>query len=412
VKITRYFHPIGQGGFTSEHHEFGHNKFFTIVYDCGVAHNRRSADSVVRHPVLKGRDIDILFISHFDYDHVCKLKVLASHVGKIKNVVMPLLHKQEQIILTNLYRLSGFNILTLINAPEKYFGNGTKVFRVAPGTRPDGEYDGPVDGDPVSLDTLPSSVPLRSGVRISLPLNTAPLGHDWIFIPYNHEYSAHSHLLQTELDIQGFNIELLRTDPTYTLRQAINRRDILKKIYNKLPGGINQNSMLVYSGPEHHSSPLTLKHNLQGYDICSLPTLNSHIETFSRAFAIWSDYDLNELTMYYLADIFCGYFEQSFYAPGCIYTGDINLNHIDIHNVFKQVWRQVSTLQIPHHGARPCFNTSLLDHKRLICPIAVGSNFYLSYGHPAISVINSIIQMKGIPVFVTERNPAFIQVIA
>jgi hypothetical protein len=47
----------------------------------------------------------------------------------------------------------------------------------------------------------------------------------------------------------------------------------------------------------------------------------------------------------------------------------------------------------------------------MICPIAVGSNFHKSYGHPAISVINTIIQKSCIPAFVTEKNTAFVQTI-
>ena len=68
MKIKRIFHPIGQGAFYSERHEN-----LNIVYDCGNWKNTKQATKIVQSAFKKDEVIDILFISHFDYDHVSSI---------------------------------------------------------------------------------------------------------------------------------------------------------------------------------------------------------------------------------------------------------------------------------------------------------------------------------------------------
>ena len=67
-KIIRTFHPVGQGAFYSERHEN-----FNVVYDCGTEYPKRTDKGIkrtVETAFRKDEEIDILFISHFDFDHV------------------------------------------------------------------------------------------------------------------------------------------------------------------------------------------------------------------------------------------------------------------------------------------------------------------------------------------------------
>ena len=75
--IIRTFHPVGQGAFYSERHND-----FNIVYDCGTEWKNRGKkviDKTIQSSFSKEDVIDILFISHFDYDHVSKIKVFYNH---------------------------------------------------------------------------------------------------------------------------------------------------------------------------------------------------------------------------------------------------------------------------------------------------------------------------------------------
>lgn len=69
--IERIFHTVGQGAFYSEKHEN-----FNIVYDCGTEWKNRTnktIDKTIKQSFSKDDEIDILFISHFDYDHEKKV---------------------------------------------------------------------------------------------------------------------------------------------------------------------------------------------------------------------------------------------------------------------------------------------------------------------------------------------------
>ncbi len=94
--IQRIFHPIGQGAYYSERHDN-----YNIVYDCGNWKNTKKADRVVENSFNKTDKINLLFISHFDIDHVNKINVLKSNF-KIEKVVLPLLHKEEKKLLSNI----------------------------------------------------------------------------------------------------------------------------------------------------------------------------------------------------------------------------------------------------------------------------------------------------------------------
>nr|WP_181718133.1 hypothetical protein [Pseudomonas putida] len=326
---------------------------------------------------------------------------------------MPLLSKDEKFRLTNLFRASGFNLLKLINSPEKFFGSTTRVFSVAPGGRQDADGDGPRDEAAVSLDSLSPTKSLRSGVKISVPIGTVPHSHDWVFIPYNYESATNLALLEAELTKVGISTHRIKTDPKYTLDKSIVGRKIIKGVYSRLPGGINLNSMIVYSGPENRTSRLRLRENLQDrIKLHRIPWLKSHAGLVAQKYPVWKYYFLGSNDLRALDFFFDDEFEYLFQLPGCIYTGDVDFNQVEIPRVFREVWDQVGTLQIPHHGAAPCFDDSILKGQKLICPIAVGTKFLRKYGHPAKSVIDSIIMHGCVPVFVTELNEEFVQIIS
>ena len=104
--ILRVFHPIGQGAFYSERHDN-----FNIVYDCGEWKNSKRATKVVEGSFEKSSTIDILFISHFDFDHVSKINVLKQSFN-IKFCILPVIHPEQkkitEFLLSNL-RILGYS---------------------------------------------------------------------------------------------------------------------------------------------------------------------------------------------------------------------------------------------------------------------------------------------------------------
>jgi hypothetical protein len=379
--IQRIFHTIGQGAFYSERHEN-----INIVYDCGTEWSNRAKsifDRVVTQSFNKNEIIDILFISHFDYDHVSKIETLKKQVKKIERVVLPLLHDNEKKLLSNFYRVLGFNILTLINSPEEYFGEKTKIIYV----RPTENIENPINenAQPQNLDEIvnPSDIsPIEVESGVQLTINGLK---NWIFIPFNGNYIKNHQRLIDELNIEGFNSTKLSSDTSYTLNQIVKDVSISKvkggkkfqEIYDRLDGKINQNSMFLYSGPTKNSQ--YNKH-------CFVGDMNKHI--YNHLYYQYNNFD----------------------KTGCIYTGDGDLNIVDIKSVFKNYWENVGTIQIPHHGDIKAFNKKVLKDKYYSCPISVGKNN--TYGHPSSRIIAEILTSRSYPILVTEElDSMYIEII-
>jgi hypothetical protein len=352
--LQRTFHPIGQGAFYSERHQN-----YNVVYDCGNWKNTKLSSSVVQQSFKINETIDILFISHFDADHVNKIFVLKNHCRKIYNVVLPLLHENEKRLLVNFFlALNRSETANLIHNPRAFFGEETNLIYVEPSDNFDEKLD-EINIDQIKKIDDGDFLKIRSGTEIFSKAT------DWIYVPYNYNYDARKLELEKHFILHGLNIDLFQNDLSY----AITHRSKIKAIYNSLTGQINQNSMLVYSGP------IAKKYNL--------------------------------VTSYQTGrDFWC---EDS--RAGCVFTGDADLNIVNINSLFSKYWNEIGTVQIPHHGDIRCFNSNFFDGRNYHCPISVGTNN--SYGHPSPIVISSILANSSYPVQITEKLlSGFIQIIA
>ena len=372
--IQRCFLPVGQGAFYSERHMF-HNININIVYDCGTEYkNRNNTDikNVVRQSFSEDDVIDILFISHFDFDHISLIDTLRKTVKRIKRVVIPLLQEEEKVFLYNVYKALGEDDLAqLVNKPNEFFGEGTHIITIDPSS---GEENR--GGDPIVLsDEARGSQSVRSGTPLTLP----DIDSYWVFVPYNHEYQSRRREFCKKLTEEGIDIDKLRHDSQYTLCPAIKKT--IKDIYKGLSGGINENSMFLYSGPLYKKD------------------LDIHF--WRRRYWLKCLYWEHP---YYCTD------HYNTYRVACLYTGDGDLNKVDVRSVYKQYWDLIGTIQIPHHGSLPSFNEKVLDGRRFICPISVGKNN--SYGHPSQKVISEILLHESYPILVTEDiDSALVEVI-
>lgn len=358
--IQRIFHPIGQGAFYTEKHPN-----FNIVYDCGNWKRAKLADNVVKQSFKSTEVIDILFISHFDADHVNKIIVLKNHCKVIRNVILPLLHDDEKIVLVNFFKTLEYNdVASLIENPENYFDDETKVIFVEPTENPEGNEITEVNIENLQKSSTEQRIKISSYTQIFSKIN------NWFFVPFNYNYTTRNTELKNLFIKNGLNITQFKNDLNY----ALANRTKVKFIYNSLTGLINQNSMMVYSGPKDNYYK-----NVKSYH-------NNN---------------------YYFP--FCHFANES-NRIGCIYTGDSDLNMVNIRLVFRKYWANVGTVQIPHHGDIKCLNDAFFDGNFYICPISVGIKN--TYGHPSPLTISSILLNNSIPVEVTEKlNSALIQII-
>ena len=69
---------------------------------------------------------------------------------------------------------------------------------------------------------------------------------DWVFVPYNHLNKERGEDFRAKLQADGIDVGKLE-NPGYVLDK--DRCKKIKACYKKIDGGINQNSMFLYSGP-------------------------------------------------------------------------------------------------------------------------------------------------------------------
>lgn len=378
--IRRIFYPVGQGAFYSERHES-----YNIVYDCGSM-SISKGKKIVSQRFSKEDIIDILFISHFDYDHISLIEDLKATVKEIRFVVMPLLHPDEKILLFNIFTALGENNLAiLVNNPNKFFGAETRIISVQVYEEKKEEEINSEEEEVANIELfnligIEQNQEIPSGTPISIDNDS-----DWIFIPFNYEYKSQNNKLLSKLEKNGIDINKLKTvsDYDYTKHQKT-----IKNIYKEV-GNINQNSMFLYSGPQ--------KENYQCYQgvYWDLRLLSPFSTPSRHPFPSLSKYSFINLNKYPLKDSL-----PCQYKVACLYTGDGDLNKVDMKEIYKDYWYLIGTIQIPHHGSLKSFNESILKDQYFLCPFSVGENN--SYGHPSGKVISKILSYASFPLLVTE----------
>lgn len=380
-KIIRTFHPVGQGAFYSERHlKDGNN--YNIVYDCGNWRNTKNANKVVSQAFDKNDTINVLFISHFDFDHVSMIKTLIESVGSIDNVVIPLLERDDKVLQKafNHFHTNSSDVEKLIDDPGSFFDKKTHIVHVRKTNNP----ELPIQYvDPIDLEELGNRDEIHSGTRIRFCGE-----YDWIFIPYNYDNENRLEQLIETLRSNGIDIEKLN-DAEYI---SAHSKEI-KKCYesNKVDGTINENSMLLYSGPidSQHKHVLT--------------------DLFYRTHFFYNScFRHDKCWHHHLHDCPCDLCDR----PACIYSGDSNFKVVQIHNIFRSLWGNVGTVQIPHHGSINSFNSSFgfYKNRKFLCPISHGIKN--NYGHPSVKVIGKLLEYGNSPIEITEdTDSTFIEII-
>ena len=386
--VTRTIQPVGQGGFYTEIFEIPNQKgeisTRCVVYDCGSATRsepKKTIESAL--PDDYDLDIDILFISHFDDDHVNGLAELTKK-HRIKRIVIPQIqgyewfYVLEDSIKRGTYQPRG----NLINSFLKSIRNETSqndipIIEIAPidsEERPDRN-----NNETQSINELIINQTLSSGSVLS-PFEKE-LG--WIYIPVNTMDLNKINSLKKELTpIFGAD-----QDPTIwdsmsgeqCAKVISENRSTINDIYMRVFGSSNASSMCLYSGLDsanHQSRSIIYKGCWQ--------------------FCYWRDY-------WYRDDN----------SEACLYTGDSNLKDSKLRNTLScklhQYIRRIGLIQIPHHGsAHNSSNNAFYKLYKNAHPLLfVSYGCYNRYGHPSTRLLGKL-RADGYEIAeVTEKKDSY-----
>ncbi|MGE4332303.1 MAG: MBL fold metallo-hydrolase [Macellibacteroides sp.] len=361
MNLTRVFHPIGQGAFYTERHNFnGEN--FTIVYDCGsLTLKNEKLKNVIISCFQKDEAIDILFISHFHADHISGIEYLKEHCN-IKLVVIPYFDDISKNIAKICNYINGYKNTVLIDNPTLFFGEGTRVITIE-----ERNMKSIYNNEPIVINNndneLQSTYP--SGSNFTYESSSNMQNRKWFFVPYNYKITVNR-----DRFIQNLNKLSIEVSSINSIKDIIRNIKNITKAYKAISGDLNDTSMLLFSGR-------MIDDYLSYYD--------SSLDTTTCSSMFQANKEIQS---------------------GCLYTGDISLNKKDLISELKSdyslFWPHIGTLQIPHHGSIENFNEDILVRNMRIAVFSYGLNN--QFGHPSFRVLNQVLSHRLRCVCVTEKR--------
>lgn len=398
MKITMTQHAVGQGGFFSGIIDYNNEKF-RYVYDCGsnkLTRVREEIDKVFQ----EGDHIDILFLSHFDYDHVNGVQHLLKRC-KISTVIIPHLSEDEKyaFMLRNAAwgRIEdSISAIRMIENPEAWFGRRVdRIVSVDHGSDDDSgsppedsgsigngqspqhsDFSGERTFEPIWYRKVMLSRPLKlpsleeTQARYTIESNNIlyiriARVYFWALIPYVHQPCSscfENFITKIRDDIGSFDANYIIENLKYT-----KFRNKIKRCYGELWPDHNLISMSLYSGPSDS--------NNMCFSLCGHSIFNY---TRSGAFLLTGDANFGNSVG-----------SRGGNCKACDDSMSNERRRMKFLNHYRDFRNLVGALMLPHHGSDKNFDISLIRQFKNLstCYAAVGNN---GYGHPGTNVKKSI----------------------
>lgn len=397
MKVIRTFHPIGQGAFYSESFHYN-EKIINIIYDCGSLTDLTKVKEEIEKTFPKDTNIDALFISHFDSDHVNGIPFLITHCN-VKNIFFPIISEEDKILL---------RIKAILEDTVNYFANDflekpqqaiTNLINLK-----SGKNDIPklfavrTNNEDILHNNQDYTDTISSGTDVSDIISSNFKNFNWEFVPYNFKQNERIKELKEQLEKEiKYSPEQLLTLLQYKKDSdyAKNMIKELRNIYKKISGTPNSNSMTLFSGI---TNELIFKQHLRNY---KFNTTSIYINP--------DDLCLQHITDETIEASRNNLHSKSFHFKykkntGCLYTGDFDASKeehfFSLKAKYNNYWDYIQYIQIPHHGAKNNFNDKFI-HSNKIYIISAGSKN--QYNHPHDEVLKKIL-VKNAHVFIVNED--------
>ena len=228
LNVRRTFYNVGQALFCKEQVEN-----ISIVYDCG-GENESIIQDAIHRAFKRGDNIDMLFLSHYDRDHINGVFELLNYCN-VHHLILPMLSNLHRFIEYEDMHTSSLEVEIFFNDAEEYIRQhqlDTKVHYVT------NSLEGDTYG---SLESLPKEIASNSIIRGS----GSP---KWLYKVYNR--------LVMDSKTESMFLEKLGLPSTATFdsikekwaQQKLSIKKALKNLGIIKIEKINDYSMTLYSG--------------------------------------------------------------------------------------------------------------------------------------------------------------------
>ncbi|HEM4764033.1 TPA: MBL fold metallo-hydrolase [Streptococcus suis] len=365
--VKREILPVGQGAFYLETLMLRENEY-KVIYDCGSATDVIYVETQIKASLNKDEEINAVFISHLDDDHVNGLEFLLKHCN-VKNLFFPLITKQTK----------QFNaIRNLINPQSRFLtqfinSEGNSIRELEGGSE--------VQLHPISEDASNDN----RVIEVTQAIFGAGVEVDWVYLPHNfRERERYQNFISNIVEINSKlsnggildddKIDLEKLKNLWRKGTAQDKK-IIKKAYEDIEGTLNINSMTLYSGTKHAFCCRCFHRFYCRYDWeCLIRSRN----------------------------------ERNLALNGCLYTGDYDLGRTataqkwqSIYSVYEEYFPNIGLVQIPHHGSKHNYNSKLRDVTEYAVYFA-SAGLKNSYGHPHKEVMQDLCSYGRIFNCITE----------
>lgn len=370
--MKRIIHNAGCGSFCTEtfyYHPFKEKPFFNVVYDCGSSDMKKEVQQEALNYFSHYGNIDLLFISHLDADHVNGIKALRQFMDGGTKVFLPFFEDNYRLLSGGGYFAYYFDLVDYLSQNEIPI-----IFIGA-----DSESEG---NERFDIEGLGQPDPYPSGSVFYLG------GHHciWEYIPFNIQDPVDINLVKevckdnkmTEAEVDScFKHQPIDDKILKKLKQVYKDKRI-SKIYSGVTEA-NMSSMLLIS-KENKSCEVFHSDILDGWH---------------------TDINSSQINLKYSTD---GYQLRN---ASCLYTGDAGLKKSDFFNIVLKYYHKhlshgVGIMQIPHHGTVHYYPNDLFNQINMemaFVNITLSSSNPLFYAQIPFDFAN-----KHIPLYIVTNE--------
>lgn len=391
LNLCRTFHPVGQGLFCSEQLNIeGQSKPINVVYDCGCfepssavrkQYNlQKTLSDKIAGAFPDKAPIYCVFISHLHYDHISGLRELLKH--PVKYLFLPQLSPAlmlESVLYSRCYASEeGFNetlsLIRSLSENSEQIGE-TRIIQILPNRNIDSEADA------TSLDLLNVTAQANRALGHEICNYRIRIGKYWEYVPFNYASSSqHKQLLDMLQSVKELSHCFANGRVDFNaLAMAFTDQEIVKackEIYKSIFSSENEYSMPVYSGPvglEKIECRCSDNRYRRCYDDC----YRRHCHCYGA----------------------------------CLYTGDFPALDPMLFGAMKNfytrlgVWKRISLVQVPHHGAYSGHNADLYMLERsAVMSVGIRNQYH----HPDYEVIRNLKEkLNFYPYIMTEADTQY-----